>query len=104
MTLARALALFAGFLALDALAAFVLLVVGGLLAPKGTGTGLSVVLGGVLLASLLAFGTSAALYLRLLFAAEPVVSGRWFLGALFVLASLLLYFGMVVVTLVAFNR
>lgn len=104
MTLARALALFAGLLALDAIVAFVLLVAGGIVAPKGTGTGLTVVLCGVLGGAFLAFGATAAIYLRMLFAPEPALAGRWLLAALFVLASVALYLCTVLVTLVAFNR
>ena len=38
MSVARALTLFFGVLSLDAIAAFVLLVVAGIIAPKGLGT------------------------------------------------------------------
>ena len=102
MTLARALALFAGLLALDAFVAFVLLVAGGIVAPKGTG--LTVVLGGVLGAAFLAFCAIAAIYFRMLFAPDPALAGRWLLASLFVLASIALYLCTVVVTLVLFNR
>jgi hypothetical protein len=104
MSLARAIATLVGLLALDTIAAFVLLVVAGLVAPKGTGTGLTVVLGALLLSIFVAFAASAAVYIRMLSSAHVGDAGRWVLGGSFLLALVLLYLASVLVTLVAFNR
>ena len=104
MSLARAIAYFAGLLTLDAVAAFVLLVVAGVIAPKGTGTGLSMVLGGLFLAMFVVFAASAAFYLRMLPSAAIAPAGRWMLGGGFVIAVVLLLLASALVTLVVFNR
>lgn len=104
MSLARAIAFFAGLLALDAIAAFVFLVVAGVIAPKGTGSGFSMVFGGLLISIFVAFAASAAIYVRMLPSVTIAPAGRWLLGGAFIVALVLLYLASVLVTLVAFNR
>jgi len=104
MSIARAIALFFGLLALNAAAAFVLLVIAGIAAPKGSGTGLTIVLGALLLAIFVAYGASAVIYARLLSSAAFAPGGRWLLTGLFAIATIVLYAGSVIVTLVMFNR
>jgi uncharacterized membrane protein len=104
MSLARALAFFAGLLTLDVVVGFFLLVVAGVIAPKGSGPGLTLVLGGLLGAIFVAFAVSAAIYLRMLPTAAVAPAGRWLLGGAFVLALVVLYLAAVLATLVVFNR
>jgi hypothetical protein len=104
MSLARAIAFFFGLLALDAAAAFVFLAIAGAVAPKGSGTGLTIVLGALLLALFVAYAGSAAVYVRLLSSAALTPGGRWLLGGLFSLSAIVLYALSVVATLVVFNR
>ncbi|MFA6956311.1 MAG: hypothetical protein WC538_10605 [Thermoanaerobaculia bacterium] len=104
MSIARAIAFFLGFLALDAAAAFVLLVIAGIVAPKGMETSLTIILGALLLAIFVAYAASAVIYARLLSTAAFAPGGRWLLGGLFALTVIVLYAASVVVTLVMFNR
>jgi len=104
MSFARAIAFFLGLLALDAAAAFVLLVIAGTVAPKGSGTSLTIILGALLLAIFVAYVASGVIYARLLSSAAFAQGGRWLLGGLFALASIVLFALAVVATLVVFNR
>lgn len=104
MSLARAIALFLGLLTLDALATFVLLVIAGIVAPKGLGTTLSTILGGLLLSIFVAHTASVWIYVRLLAGAASPPPGRYLLVGLFVVFVVLLYLASVLITLIVFNR
>ncbi|MCM2316539.1 MAG: hypothetical protein NDJ92_15420 [Thermoanaerobaculia bacterium] len=104
MSLARAIALFFGLLTLDGIVALVLLIVAGVVAPKGLGTTFSTILGGVLLTILAAHSASVWIYVRMLATGAFPAAGRYLLAGLFVIAVVLLYLATVLVTLVVFNR
>lgn len=104
MSLTRALVIFFGLLTIDAAVAFVLLAIAGIVAPRGLGATLSVILGGLLLSIFAAYAASAWIYFRLLAAAPSAPPGRYLLVGLFVVAAALLYLISVLITLVVFNR